>query len=360
MTVFQQNFLKENTISLIPNGGYRLAQKSSFVGRMWLEWLAKKRKIKIQSAENNSEKKIKNFFVDGFYLHPDKKEEIFEFNGCFYHGCVRCFPDRNAKIGDSNETMGFRYEATEHKEAILRSTGAKLTIMWECTFAQMRKEDSEINDFINNHKDVHTEPLEARDSFFGGRTNCVKTHYIVAPGEKIKYMDVCSLYPWVNKYGTYAVDVPEIFIGEQCCELIGSENDLVKVEGLVKCTVLAPTDLYHPVLPQRINGKLFFSLCRTCANNEIQTECPHVTDTLREFTGTWVSCELKLAIRKGYKIIKVHEIWQYQSEKYDPESQTGGIFTSYINKFLKMKVEASGWPSWCICRRFQNQRRCQP
>lgn len=34
-----------------------------------------------------------------------------------------------------------------------------------------------------------------------------------------------------------------------------------------------------------------------------------------------------------------------QVEKYNPSSQLGGIFTEYINTFLKMKPEASGWPS---------------
>ncbi|XP_064635289.1 uncharacterized protein LOC135492653 [Lineus longissimus] len=32
---------------------------------------------------------------------------------------------------------------------------------------------------------------------------------------------------------------------------------------------------------------------------------------------------------------------------YDPVSKTGGLFTDYINAFLKIKQEASGWPDWC-------------
>lgn len=33
---------------------------------------------------------------------------------------------------------------------------------------------------------------------------------------------------------------------------------------------------------------------------------------------------------------------------YDPESNTGGIFTEYINTFLKIKQEASGHPTTCM------------
>jgi hypothetical protein len=25
----------------------------------------------------------------------------------------------------------------------------------------------------------------------------------------------------------------------------------------------------------------------------------------------------------------------------------GGVFTEYVNIFLKLKQEASGWPEWC-------------
>ena len=35
--------------------------------------------------------------------------------------------------------------------------------------------------------------------------------------------------------------------------------------GVIKCDVLAPRGLYHPVLPFKCNNKLMFALCRTCA-----------------------------------------------------------------------------------------------
>jgi hypothetical protein len=33
--------------------------------------------------------------------------------------------------------------------------------------------------------------------------------------------------------------------------------------------------------------------------------------------------------------------------KYDPVTKNGGIFTEYVNTFLKIKQEASSWPEWC-------------
>ena len=59
-----------------------------------------------------------------------------------------------------------------------------------------------------------------------------------------------------NKYGEYPIGHPQII----------TENfaPLSEYFGLVKCFVLPPRSLYHPVLPYRTQGKLIFPLCRTC------------------------------------------------------------------------------------------------
>ena len=49
--------------------------------------------------------------------------------------------------------------------------------------------------------------------------------------------------------------------------------------GLIKCKVLAPEKLYHPVLAQRTKvdnyQKLIFTLCKTCAETKNQNNCTH-------------------------------------------------------------------------------------
>jgi len=39
------------------------------------------------------------------------------------------------------------------------------------------------------------------------------------------------------------------------------------------------------------------------------------------------------------------QVWQYRTATLGQGSD--GLFTSYINQFLKLKQEASGWPAWC-------------
>ncbi|XP_032686577.1 uncharacterized protein LOC116851356 [Odontomachus brunneus] len=142
---------------------------------------------------------------------------------------------------------------------------------------------------------------------------------------------------------------PDIYVGEERCALIGAGPDFNfdAVEGLIRCRVLAPRDLFHPILPYRVNGKLLFALCRSCCKTFSQTACTHDDPVDREFEGAWVSCELRKAIEKSYRVTSVSEIWSYKITRYDPVTRWGGLFAEYINCFLQLKQEASGWPNEC-------------
>lgn len=110
--------------------------------------------------------------------------------------------------------------------------------------------------------------------------------------------------------------------------------------GFAKVTVLPPRQLYHPVLPARINGKLSFVLCRTCAEMSNQERCTHI-DSQRKLTGTWVTDELQVAKDAGYEVCRVHEVWHW-------EKRSDKLFRDYVNHFQRMKQEADGWPTWCF------------
>jgi hypothetical protein len=57
---------------------------------------------------------------------------------------------------------------------------------------------------------------------------------------------------------------------------------------------------------------------------------------------------LKKALEKGYVVQRIYEVWNFdETEHYDPKTKTGGLFTDYVNTFLKMKQEAGGWQEWC-------------
>jgi hypothetical protein len=44
-----------------------------------------------------------------------------------------------------------------------------------------------------------------------------------------------------------------------------------------------------------------------------------------------------LAVEKGYRILEIHEVYEFQVTQYNPETGEGGLFVDYINTFLKLK-----------------------
>jgi len=52
-----------------------------------------------------------------------------------------------------------------------------------------------------------------------------------------------------------------------------------------------------------------------------------------------------MAVSKGYRILEIHEVYEYAVTQYDSTSGVGGLFVEYIDTFLKLKAEASGYPS---------------
>ena len=357
MTVFRKNFLHANTIGVIPAGGYRKANIHSRKALQWLVWKERELGHSINHAGRAREyRTIDGTLVDGYYEKTSKtgvtSRHVLQFHGCFWHGCTSCFPinrDRSLSSAmDRADTIDSRYERTLAITWRLRQRGYSVTEKWECSFDREMQNNREMREFLESHPMVETAPLDPRDAFFGGRTGNIATHYKITGAEKIRYVDVCSLYPYVLKTGAFPIGHPDIYVGEECSALIGTapNYNFDTAEGLVRCTVLPPRDLFHPVLPYRAHGKLLFALCRSCCETFSQTACAHEPSE-REFEGTWVTCELRKAVEKGYLVTKVNEIWQYKISKYNRETRQGGLFAEYINSFLQLKQEASGWPGEC-------------
>lgn len=61
---------------------------------------------------------------------------------------------------------------------------------------------------------IEENKLEIRDCYYGGRTNATKLYYKCKKGEKIRYYDVCSLYPYVLKYFPMPIGVPKVLLNE--------------------------------------------------------------------------------------------------------------------------------------------------
>ena len=292
----------------------------------------------IQHAGNGGEKTIQYVGqVDGYC---EATNTIFEFQGCFWHGCTTCFPNRTERHTRlDNRQMWEVREVTKEKIAKLRSCKYNVVEMWGCQWEDFKKKNEECAAFVKNLE--LRDRMNPRDAFFGGRTNAAKLYHECSDGETIQYFDFTSLYPYCNKYSIYPTGHPQVLLNPE-------DQDIHSYFGVAQCIVRPPRDLYHPVLPVRVNGKLLFPLCVACASEQLERPllerscyCPH-SDVEREMMGTWCTPELEEAVQQGYEIVKIIEVYHF------PEDQRRkGLFAPYIDKWYRIKTEASGWPAWC-------------
>ena len=55
-----------------------------------------------------------------------------------------------------------------------------------------------------------------------------------------------------------------------------------------------------------------------------------------------------MAVSKGYTVQRIYEVYHFtQRTRYNREENKGGLFAQYINCWLRIKQQASGWPPWC-------------
>ena len=328
LAIYRSKFLQPNTIAIVPNDLYRGPQKLySKSCIQWLEFLAYTTKEDIIHAQNEGEYVIqdpelnKTYHVDGKVRN---KNLVLEFHGCIFHAHNKCVDSESYNPFKPLITNAQVYRDTLFREERLRALGFQVKIIWECDFVKLTQTHA-FKAFINSHE--LTGPLEPRDAFFGGRTNGLRLFYRCKPGEKIQYVDFTSLYPFCNSRRLYPSKHP-VCITTQF-------KDISNYFGIVKCRVLAPSQLYLPVLPVRINGKLFFPLCKQCGIH--QHKICHHSEAERSFWGTWATIEVQKAIELGYKVVEIKEIWHF-------EETSSNLFKPYVDTFLRSKQESSDYP----------------
>ena len=341
-------------IAQVPSYGYSSSDTYSMASIQWLEWYMEEQNgkgnpIRIRHALNGGEMKIPgtHYRVDGYTEQmfvsetggTSKKQIIaFDFYGCFWHGCRTCFPNqrRQSKLPRTGLSLEELWTLTVKREQCIKSLGIKHISIWEHEFAQRLSSNETAAKFVKS-LDLQ-ERLDTRDAFYGGRVNATQLYYKVNSEEKISYFDICSLYPSVNKYCSYPVKEPTI--------VTSNFDNIDHYFGIAKVKILPPRNLYHPVLPLRIKEKLLFSLCRTCAEQQNQKPCK-CRDEDRHLLGTWCTPEIQKAVERGYVILKIYEVYHWnETKQFDKETGENGLFAGYINMFLKLKQEASGWPDW--------------
>ena len=195
---------------------------------------------------------IGKYWVDGY---DENKKIVYEFLGCYYHGHSCLNYDQN------------KFENLKIKLNYLETRSQKIITIWECQFKKMINKNNDFKKYYQNRLSYYRKiqkigHIKIRESFYGGRTNNLQFYRVANEDEEIKYLDFCSLYPYVLKNRSYPIGHPEII----------SENfdySSKSYFGFIECCLIPPKKLYLPVLPLTINNKLIFPLCVKCATKKI-------------------------------------------------------------------------------------------
>lgn len=161
--------LEEDLIAIKPQNGWRGNRVNQ--SKVVLEWLYfEDWKLggvsRVRHVRNGGEVKVltlaKEYFVDRF---DERTNTVYEFFGCYYHGCKNCFKTNCFKTNRSvrrnchlDRTIQEMYEATLRKSKMLRWAGYTIVGKWECEFENDKKTDPQIQEFL---KTLEFNPVSA-------------------------------------------------------------------------------------------------------------------------------------------------------------------------------------------------------
>ncbi|XP_071094861.1 uncharacterized protein [Haliotis cracherodii] len=195
MKSFRKHDLKPNTIAILPPQGYQPKRNYSQACMHWLHSLMERDPhLHLQHARNGGEKEFTcgegqhRYSVDGY---DPATGTVYEFLGCFWHGCNTCHKTRRGEphpvLGTS---LGARYTDTHYRLSLLSQHPEvkRVVALWEHEFTKMQREDSALRAFLQGPHCRHVPgPLNPRDAFYGGRTNATRLCYEAQEGGPKNY-----------------------------------------------------------------------------------------------------------------------------------------------------------------------------
>ena len=130
----------------------------------------------IMHARNGSEfrlPELSRYSVDGYCAET---KTVYEFLGCFWHGC-KFQTMRDHKTFDK-DTLAERYEKTMARIEQIAAAGYSVKTMWECRFDEEKIVERKTE--LLTHPIVRHSPLHIRDALYGGRTEALRLHHMIA------------------------------------------------------------------------------------------------------------------------------------------------------------------------------------
>ena len=336
---FRNKCMKPESMALLPNNE-RLVPNDvqSDIAKRYLLWLEGELGVRFwMSGRGRGEKKVGGYKLDAY---DPKTRRGWDVLGCYFHGCPTCYK-RTTVVAGGRKAEEVYLESRYRKSKIVRRLSAYGEI-WEHDIRAKMRTDASMREKMEKMEIVS--PMNVREALFGGRVEVFRLYYDAAAEGRggLSYADINSLYPTVMRSNPYPTGKPVHLSGRRLKKYLRRVNNGdLPWKGLIKCKALAPGTLHVPVLPRRDeeNDKCMFTLCRTCPSDPPEDGICRHTDEERAFIGAWTHCELELAIAKGYEVLALYEVWSWPADAWRDD-----LFRDYIDRFIAMKVQASGWP----------------
>ena len=76
-----------------------------------------------------------NYSSDGYFQDQKHVKHVFEFLGCFYHGHIADYDEKDLVAG--GKTAREVYTSTLQRINVIRNLGYKVTVIWECDYDKL-------------------------------------------------------------------------------------------------------------------------------------------------------------------------------------------------------------------------------
>lgn len=168
MLGFRKKFLIENTLSIIPSNNYCINKNQSKIGKKWLVY---EKHFNNNNTQINYEYKIDSIYVEGY---DPSTNTVYEFFGCYFHGCIKCFKYRKYNLRDAKNIYD-RHESSMLRINKLQQMGYIVNVKWECDFKNFLNGNQSIDTQLSKEYALHYDMINCRNAIYGGRTEVFST-----------------------------------------------------------------------------------------------------------------------------------------------------------------------------------------
>ena len=295
---------------------------------LWAQYMTFEHKEKQFRHQFNHPKGQKYFTECIPDLYSPVTEEVWFFNGCYWHGhsvneCLR--PSKtgfNQSQNKSFETLNNEF-TNKIKKFKAKYPNSEVFCTWECEFAKI-KQTLPFLKFKFSGQSFHPYVrLRPRTTIKGGYNQVYRFNWCKEdnPNESFFCLDINGLYSFCAINFPTNVGKYDILIGNELDDITYQNNKIFykgkKIFGAIQVTILPPQNLFLPFLMYKTeNGKNVLTLCKTCSekNSQFVTPCNHSNEE-RAFTSCYMIPEIEFALTLGYKILHLFEIHAYYSRK---------------------------------------------